>query len=403
MMKRLLVLLFSLSLYAQNTAIYPGRAITINDLTVALNNFRTQLTADISNVTPTLPVFSTHGAVVPVILYIDAQTTFAEEVKCTGLTTNSFTGCTRGFDNTTKSAHGSTATVINDVAPFYPNQENAELVAIETDLIAHTWWPNALTPSAARAALGIPTFFTATLPILYDSSTGIISCPTCGSSGGSGTVTGPSSSQDGFIPQWFGTSGTVLEQGLGLVTTVGSPGSNTNLATEAAVRAAITAGTSGITGPGTTVVGLIPRWANTVGTSVDGGLPVSATPGASTVIESNGSSQIAIGWIPTTGNGSTVCSVTGSATNLHIVVFDANGNCTASVATIDSNGNLNTGGTGTSGITLGTPITFSALNVLSPVAGTVKRCSDCSVTSPCTGSGGGAYVFDSGSAHNCPF
>jgi hypothetical protein len=114
----------------------------------------------------------------------------------------------------------------------------------------------------------------------------------------SGTVTGPGSSTNLFVPQWSGTGGTALGTGLGVVTVVGSPGLDTNLATEAAVRAAIVAGTAGVTGAGTTVVGFVPTWGNVVGTSLSAGLAVSATPGASTILESDGGGKLAAGWLP---------------------------------------------------------------------------------------------------------
>ncbi len=86
--------------------------------------------------------------------------------------------------------------------------------------------------------------------------------------------------------------------GLSVVTALGTPGTDTNVATEAAVRAAITAAASGVTGPGTTTTGYLPAWGNTAGTSLGVGLPVSATPGANTVVETGSGSKIAAGFIP---------------------------------------------------------------------------------------------------------
>jgi hypothetical protein len=60
-----------------------------------------------------------------------------------------------------------------------------------------------------------------------------------------GNVSGPGASTNGNIPQWNGTGGTTLANGLGLTTTVGSPGSDSNLATEKAVRSAITSAGGG--------------------------------------------------------------------------------------------------------------------------------------------------------------
>ena len=54
-------------------------------------------------------------------------------------------------------------------------------------------------------------------------------------------VVGPASSTSGRIPQWSGTSGGILQDGLDLVTTVGGTGSDTAVPTEQAVREAIAA------------------------------------------------------------------------------------------------------------------------------------------------------------------
>ena len=54
-----------------------------------------------------------------------------------------------------------------------------------------------------------------------------------------GDVTGPSGSIANDIPQFAGSTGKVLKDGLRLVTAVGSPGSDTNVPTEKAVRSAI--------------------------------------------------------------------------------------------------------------------------------------------------------------------
>ncbi len=61
-------------------------------------------------------------------------------------------------------------------------------------------------------------------------------------SGGSGDVIGPGSSTANHISQFSDTSGKVLKDGLGLVTTLGSPGSDSNIASEKAVRDAMIVG-----------------------------------------------------------------------------------------------------------------------------------------------------------------
>jgi len=65
----------------------------------------------------------------------------------------------------------------------------------------------------------------------------------CGA--GSGGISGPGSSTNLFIPQWNGTSGNALLAGLGVTTVIGTPGVDTNVPTERAVRNAISAAGGG--------------------------------------------------------------------------------------------------------------------------------------------------------------
>jgi hypothetical protein len=100
---------------------------------------------------------------------------------------------------------------------------------------------------------------------------------------------------------WGIIAGAPSITGLTVVTAVGSPGSNTNVATEAAVRSAITAAVSGVTGPGTTTTGYLAAWGNTAGTALSVGLATSATPGANTVPQSGAGGLLAAGWLPPPG------------------------------------------------------------------------------------------------------
>jgi len=125
----------------------------------------------------------------------------------------------------------------------------------------------------------------------------------CGSGGGG--MSGPGVTVIGNVPQWSNTGGTTVSNGLGVVTAVGSPGLDINIATEKAIRTAITAATSGVTGPGTTTIGFLPTWGNALGTSLATGLAVSATPAATTVVESDGTGKIASTWLPSSISSST--------------------------------------------------------------------------------------------------
>jgi hypothetical protein len=59
--------------------------------------------------------------------------------------------------------------------------------------------------------------------------------------GSAGDVTGPDTNTDNYIPQWDGADSKALKDGLLLVTSVGSPGDDTSIATEKAIRTAIAA------------------------------------------------------------------------------------------------------------------------------------------------------------------
>lgn len=90
---------------------------------------------------------------------------------------------------------------------------------------------------------------------------------------GSGDITGPASSTANNIPQFSDNTGKVLKDGLGLVTTVGSPGSDTNIPSEKAVRSAISgAGGGDVSGPASSIENNIVVFDDTSGKLIqDGG------------------------------------------------------------------------------------------------------------------------------------
>jgi len=67
---------------------------------------------------------------------------------------------------------------------------------------------------------------------------------------GAGNVIGPASSTDNSLVQFDGTTGELLKDGPAIVTTLGTPGTDSNVPTEQAVRSAIAAG-GGMVYPGT--------------------------------------------------------------------------------------------------------------------------------------------------------
>jgi hypothetical protein len=62
---------------------------------------------------------------------------------------------------------------------------------------------------------------------------------------GSGDTISPASNTDSNIPQWNGANSKTLKDGLGLVTTIATPGVDTNIPTEKAVRDAVGSGGGG--------------------------------------------------------------------------------------------------------------------------------------------------------------
>lgn len=100
---------------------------------------------------------------------------------------------------------------------------------------------------------------------------------------GTGDVTGPGTSTENYVPQWD-TTDNVLKDGLAVVTSVGSPGADTNLATEAAIRAAIsTAGGGDVSGPASSTDGNFAVFSGTSGkTLADTGVSASDFDAAGT-------------------------------------------------------------------------------------------------------------------------
>jgi len=94
---------------------------------------------------------------------------------------------------------------------------------------------------------------------------------------GSGDVVGPASATDSDLAQFDGTTGKLLKDGLAVVTTLGSPGADTNIPTEAAVRSAITgAGGGDVSGPASSTDEAVARFDGTTGKAIqDSGVTIS--------------------------------------------------------------------------------------------------------------------------------
>ncbi len=102
------------------------------------------------------------------------------------------------------------------------------------------------------------------------------------SASGSGDVVGPASATDSDLAQFDGTTGKLLKDGIAVTTTLGSPGTDSNIATEKAVRAAISgAGGGDVSGPASAVDENLAVFDSTTGKLIkDGGVNVSVVNSA---------------------------------------------------------------------------------------------------------------------------
>ncbi len=116
--------------------------------------------------------------------------------------------------------------------------------------------------------------FTANDCAMWDGNGNIVDAGVPCSPASAGTVTPPTTTAAGKVPQYSNNTGTALAAGLGVVTSVGTPGSDSNLPTEKSVRSAIAAAT--------TFANLV-GGANTSATLLIGSGASLATTGAGTI------------------------------------------------------------------------------------------------------------------------
>jgi len=95
----------------------------------------------------------------------------------------------------------------------------------------------------------------------------------------SGDVTGPASATDADLVQFNGATGKLVKDGIAVVTTVASPGLDTDIPTAKAVRAAISAGGAGdVSGPASSTDENIALFDSTSGKLIkDGGISLSGS------------------------------------------------------------------------------------------------------------------------------
>jgi hypothetical protein len=112
----------------------------------------------------------------------------------------------------------------------------------------------------------------------------------CGSGTGGG-ISAPSSTTVGNLPQFSNTTGTALSAGLGVVTSVGTPGLDTNVPTEKSVRTAIAAAAAAAgnlpaeTGTASYLItdGATASWGD-IATGGSGALDCASTPGVCDIV-----------------------------------------------------------------------------------------------------------------------
>jgi hypothetical protein len=111
-------------------SVFPTGVATDSDLYVAVNSALTTLTDNpLSNVATTVNVVS--AAIFPSTGTITID---SEIIKYTGKTATSFTGCTRGFDNTTGASHNLASAVYFNVIADHHNVLKEEIKAIESNI-----------------------------------------------------------------------------------------------------------------------------------------------------------------------------------------------------------------------------------------------------------------------------
>ncbi|MFA5185357.1 MAG: hypothetical protein WC551_02630 [Patescibacteria group bacterium] len=175
---------------------------------------------------------------------------------------------------------------------------------------------------------------------------------TWASPAGTGDVVGPATNTDAKVPQWNGANSKTLKDGLTLVTTVGSPGADTSIPTEKAVRSAIgAAGGGDVSGPASSTDTAIVLFDGVGGktiknslATVDASGTVNIPTGQSYKVNGTALAAADVGAISTSAKGaaSGVASLNGST---KVVEDPANATSTATASKIpiaDGSGKLDT-------------------------------------------------------------
>jgi hypothetical protein len=135
-MRILIAFLFTAAAFAQNSPVFPARAVTNADLFVASNDYVTTLTLGINSTATTVTVPSTSGFTAPGIIAIDSEAIAVCSVASGTTFTVGFSSCPnvdgRGFDNTSAATHLALRPVNGRLVPRHHNQIAADLIATES-------------------------------------------------------------------------------------------------------------------------------------------------------------------------------------------------------------------------------------------------------------------------------
>jgi hypothetical protein len=265
-----------------------------------------------------------------------------------------------------------------------------------------------------------------TTALLAGTVSGSTGTPLCTDANGNATtagcqaggVAGPGSTVSGNIPMWSNTTGSSLSGGLQPVTTLGNPGSNAAIPTEAAVRAAISASGGGtvssvITGCGLsggpitsagTIVAAVPVVSKTADYTVasgDCGSLLSMTGTRTFSVPAASAAGIGSGWfvrLQNAGSGSVTVTTAGgafyggrsgssftlAAGQLVLLASDgSNWNAAESVVSSGGSGGGYTAGNGVS-ISGGNVISAASVCAAAPSGDTVTGSSDITFATGCT-------------------
>lgn len=155
--------------------------------------------------------------------------------------------------------------------------------------------------------------------------------------------------------------------------------------------------TTGVFGPATSTTGFVPVWNNNAGNSLAAGLPVSATPSANTIVETNSS-----GLIPTSILPNSVSLLGNAVTGSGLVVLQSNP--TINNLTVNSSGLAIQGATSGS-VRFVTPATASGILTVPSKTGTLITSADIGTVTPAMLSattGSGSIVLSNGPTLNSP-